>query len=96
MLTMDVVLVAKLAGALLVFALGVWVGLGMPGVKHSRESREWRSGARLRATWMNRLFFSAAKAPRRFDAGRLIAPKGEAPEPPGDGEAKKPVVRFRR
>jgi hypothetical protein len=70
----DPVLIGKLAGAVLVFALGIWIGLGMPGARRPKESREWRPADRLRATWINRVFFRMDRAPRRFDTDRLIVP----------------------
>lgn len=94
----DLVMMAMAAGAVLVFALGIWIGLGMPGARRSKEARVWRSADRLRATWMNRVFFGTGTAPRRFDASRLLAPKGGRTEEPGDseGKPKDEVVRFRR
>lgn len=96
----DPVLIAKLAGAVLVFALGIWIGLGMPGARRPKESREWRPADRLRATWINRVFFRMDREPRRFDTDRLIVP---GKRPGGDrpaGSAEKPksrpdVVRLR-
>lgn len=74
----DPVLIAKIAGAVVVFALGIWIGLGMPGAKRPAERREWRPEDRLRATWINRVFFRMDRAPRRFDAGRIIVPRKES------------------
>lgn len=97
----DPVLIAKIAGAVVVFALGIWIGLGMPGAKRPKRARDWQPADRLRATWINRVFFRMDRAPRRFDADRLIVPgkgsdgdrrqesSGEAPEPSD-------VVRLRR
>ena len=97
----DPVLIAKLAGALVVFALGIWIGLGMPGAKRpSQTNREWRPADRLRATWINRVFFRMDRAPRRFDADRIIVPgKGPTASEGGqdkDGEDSSDVVRLRR
>jgi hypothetical protein len=97
----DPVLVAKIAGAVVVFALGIWIGLGMPGAKRPKHTRDWRPADRLRATWINRVFFRMDRAPRRFDADRLIVPgkrSGESrqQEPSGDAEESSDVVRLRR
>lgn len=96
----DPVLIAKLAGAVVVFALGIWIGLGMPGARRPKESREWRPADRLRATWINRVFFRMDRAPRRFDTDRLIVPGKRAGEgrPADSGEKPKSspeVVRLR-
>jgi hypothetical protein len=96
----DPVLVGKLMGAVVAFALGVWIGLGMPGVGRSARPRGWHPTDRLRATWINRAFFRMDQAPRRFDASRLIVPKsasGDSGRPPG-GEAaeSEEAVRLRR
>ena len=83
---MDYVLTLKLAGAAFALALGVWIGFGAPGLKRSRgQTREWRSSERLRATWINRVFFKAASPARRFDASRLIIPDDEPEAPSSDG-----------
>ncbi len=97
---MDAVLVLKIGGAALTFALGIWIGLGMPGLKRSKRSREWQSSDRLRATWINRLFFRMEHSERRFGSG-LITPgdkPGEAGEERGeaDSEDSSGVVRLRR
>jgi hypothetical protein len=97
----DPVLIAKLAGAVVVFALGIWIGLGMPGAKRPKQTRNWQPADRLRATWINRVFFRMDRAPRRFDADRLIVPsKGSSAsrrQDPGE-EVQEPsdVVRLRR
>jgi hypothetical protein len=96
----DPVLIAKLAGAVLVFVLGIWIGLGMPGARRPKESRDWRAADRLRATWINRVFFRMDRAPRRFDTNRLIVPdknSGEnGPEGQDEGVKRPPeVVRLR-
>lgn len=97
----DPVLIAKLAGALIVFALGIWIGLGMPGVKRRSQTREWRPADRLRATWINRVFFRMDRAPRRFDADRIIIPgkvgtAGEEGQENEGSEESSDVVRLRR
>lgn len=97
----DPVLIAKLAGALVVFALGIWIGLGMPGAKRPSRTREWRPADRLRATWINRVFFRMDREPRRFDADRIIVPgKGPTAAEEGrdseDSEESSDVVRLRR
>jgi hypothetical protein len=74
----DPVLIAKLAGAVVVFVLGIWIGLGMPGLKRRSETKSWRAADRYRATWINRMFFKMDNAPRRFDSSRLILPKDNA------------------
>jgi hypothetical protein len=97
----DPVLIAKLAGALVVFALGIWIGLGMPGAKRPSQTREWRPADRLRATWINRVFFRMDREPRRFDADRIIVP-GKSPTAADGGqendgsEESSDVVRLRR
>lgn len=100
---MDVELVLKLIGAVLTFAFGIWIGLGMPGL-HRRSTTQpssWRAADRLGRTWINRLFFRMDSPPRRFDTGRLVVPKGGGS--PGSDEAPKnekregrEMVRLRR
>jgi hypothetical protein len=97
---MDAVLLLKIAGAALTFALGIWIGLGMPGLKRSKPLREWQSSDRLRATWLNRVFFRMDRSERRFGSG-LITPgdkPGEGGEGEQDGESEEPpdIVRLRR
>ncbi|UCC84528.1 MAG: hypothetical protein JSW46_06270 [Gemmatimonadota bacterium] len=97
---MDAVLLLKIAGAAVTFALGVWIGLGMPGLKRSKPSREWQSSDRLRATWINRVFFRSERSERRFGSG-LITPGekedgGGGGQPDGDSEEPSDVVRLRR
>lgn len=94
----DPVLVLKIIGAVAAFAIGLWVGFGMPGVGRPRESREWRSSDRLSATWINRVFFTGTRAPRRFDGSRLVAP-GPRSQPEADAEDEEEraeVIRLRR
>ncbi|HSG82866.1 MAG TPA: hypothetical protein VLC48_11475 [Gemmatimonadota bacterium] len=90
---MDLILIAKIAGAILVFGLGIWIGLGMPGTKGPKKPRDWHASDRLRATWINRMFFRAGSPSRGWDTGRLIVPKegGEEGE-----EEKRPIVRLGR
>jgi hypothetical protein len=94
----DLEFYLKLAGAVLTFLLGIWIGLGAPGIRHRVQPRAWDARDRLRATWLNRIF--SGEAPRRFDAGRLIVPKekGEGKGPGGGegGPKERPVVRLRR
>ena len=97
----DPVLIAKIAGAVVVFALGIWIGLGMPGAKRPRQTRDWRPADRLRATWINRVFFRMDREPRRFDTDRLIVPgKGSGEnsqqESTEGAEDVSDVVRLRR
>jgi hypothetical protein len=97
----DPVLIAKLAGAVLAFALGIWIGLGTPGMRRSSQSRPWHPSDRLRATWINRLFFRTDRPQRRFGLGRLIAPSDKSPAPTDEGgeeeaEDTRGVVRLRR
>jgi len=97
----DPVLIAKIAGAVVVFALGIWIGLGMPGAKRPKQTRGWHPADRLRATWINRVFFRMDRAPRRFDTDRLIVPgksSGENPQQGSTGgvEESSDVVRLRR
>lgn len=72
------IFLAKIVGAVLVFALGIWIGLGMPGLGHREERRAGRLSGRLHGTWLNRLFFGMSSPPRRFDASRLVVPKAPA------------------
>lgn len=97
----DPVLIAKLAGAVLAFALGIWIGLGTPGVRRSSGSRPWHPNDRLRATWINRVFFRMDRPQRRFGSGRLIAPSEEAPAQTDESgeeaaEDARGIVRLRR
>jgi len=90
---MDFILIAKIAGAVLVFALGIWIGLGMRGARGRKRPREWHSEDRLRATWINRMFFRAGSPSRGWDSGRILVPKKEGE----DGEKeKRPIVRLGR
>jgi len=83
---MDYVLTLKLAGAAVALALGIWIGFGTPGLKRPRgQAREWRSADRLRATWINRVFFKMEGPAHRFDASRLIIPDDEPEVPSSDG-----------
>ena len=98
---MDTVLLLKIAGAALAFAFGIWIGLGMPGLKkRSKRSREWQSSDRLHATWINRVFFRMESTERRFGSG-LITP-GDKPDGAGEGqqeadpEDSSGAVRLRR
>ncbi len=95
---MDYVLALKLAGAAFAFALGIWIGFGAPGLRRKGgQAREWRAADRLRATWINRVFFKMERPARRFDASRLIIPDDEPEEPSengGDDEGR--VVHLRR
>jgi hypothetical protein len=95
---MDYVLALKLAGAALAFALGIWIGFGAPGLRRKHgQAREWRAADRLRATWINRVFFKMERPPRRFDASRLIVPDDESEaESTGELEDEDTVVRLRR
>lgn len=94
---MDIILIAKLAGAVFALVLGLWIGLGTPGVKHKREPKDWETSERLRATWINRMFFRMERPSRGFDSGRLIAPKEAAGGEEADGgDERDPVVRLRR
>ncbi|MGD2151676.1 MAG: hypothetical protein PVG79_00320 [Gemmatimonadales bacterium] len=97
---MDIVLLLKIAGAAATFAFGIWIGLGMPGLRRSRRPREWQSADRLRATWINRLFFRMERSDRRFGSG-LITPgdkAGATDDERGQGERAESsdVVRLRR
>ncbi len=88
--------VAMVAGAVLTFAIGIWIGLGRPGMKDSVQQRPWRSEDRLQATWINRVFFRMDRRPRRFDAGRLVVPKSESDKAKDEEEGSSGVVRLRR
>jgi hypothetical protein len=96
----DLIFVAKLAGAAAVFVLGLWIGLGMPGLKRRAKSRGWHASDRLRATWINRVFFRMDNTPRRFDASRLVFPAdvggAESDTPAQDEEETGGVVHLRR
>jgi hypothetical protein len=92
-MTIDIVLIAKIAGAVLVFVLGLWIGLGMPGTGRPKKPRAWQASDRLRATWINRMFFRGGPPSRGWDTGRLLVPKKEGEE---SEEEKHPVVRLRR
>lgn len=93
----DTLLIVKLAGAAIVFVLGIWIGLGMPGVKERpTQRRDWRPADRFRATWINRVFFRMDQAPRRFDTGRLIVPRSESDPPEENADESDGIVRLRR
>lgn len=97
---MDAVLLLKIAGAALTFALGIWIGLGTPGLRRSKPPREWQSSDRLRATWINRVFFRMERSERRFGSG-LITPgdkpgEGSAGQREDESEESSDVVRLRR
>jgi len=96
---MDVTLILKLAGALLALIAGIWIGLGMPGLRSAPPPpSRGRPIERLNATWMNRVFFKMSARPRRFDAGRLTAPpgKGQKGADAEDEAADKPEDRIVR
>jgi hypothetical protein len=82
----DPVLLLKIVGAVLALALGIWIGLGMPGKKRPKRPRDWRAEDRLRATWLNRAFFRMERPQRRFGLD-LITPGGGT----GDGEEEEEV-----
>lgn len=93
----KLLLVAMIAGAVLTFALGIWIGLGRPGMKDTVQQRPWRADERLGATWINRVFFRMDRRPRRFDAGRLVVPKSGSDKAHKDKEEESSgVVRLRR
>ncbi len=93
----KLLIVAMIAGAILTFAIGIWIGLGRPGMKDSVQQRPWRSEERLSATWINRVFFRMDRRPRRFDASRLVVPKGKPDDAQKKAEEEDPgVVRLRR
>lgn len=94
----GVLVVAMIAGAVLTFAIGIWIGLGRPGMKDSVQQRPWRSEDRLRATWINRVFFRMDQRPRRFDTRRLVVPKKKPDEveTTSEEEENSGVVRLRR
>lgn len=82
---MDLILWLKVSGALLAFVGGIWLGLGLPGLK--RGGKEGEIGGRrwtLERTWMNRLMRGRLDRPRRFSTRRLIRP-GEKGEPTRQG-----------
>lgn len=94
----GVLVVAMIAGAVLTFAIGIWIGLGRPGMKDTVQQRPWRSEDRLRATWINRVFFRMDRRPRRFDTSRLVVPKSKPDDVQKTSEEKEDsgVVRLRR
>ncbi len=94
----DARLALMVAGAVLAFALGIWIGLGQPGLKRRAEPRPWHSADRFRATWINRLFFRMDTRPRRFDASRLVVPKSRSAEDSREEEEQETpdIVRLRR
>ncbi len=107
---MDPTTLLKIAGALLAFALGIWIGLGTPGLRRRTAAGNWRASDRLRATWINRMFFRMESPPRRFGTD-LIAPgdrrdkSGQATESEagagegvggGEGGETPSLVRLRR
>lgn len=91
---MDTILGLKIIGAILVFALGIWIGIGTPGARRPARRKEWDAVDRLRATWINRVFFRGADTSRGWDTGRFLAPKDEGE--PKDEERSAPEVRLRR
>ena len=96
----DPVFIAKIAGAVLALAAGVWIGLGMPGLKDEPRPSHGRPINRLNATWMNRMFFKMSARTRRLDAGRLVAPgrdgRKSAQEEEADEDADRPEERIVR
>ncbi len=92
----KLLLVAMIAGAVLTFAIGIWIGLGRPGMKDTVQQRPWRSEDRLQATWINRVFFRMDRRPRRFDTGRLVVPKRGSDKNEDKEEDGSNVVRLRR
>lgn len=92
----KLLIVAMIAGAVLTFAIGIWIGLGRPGMRDTVQQRPWRSEDRLQATWINRVFFRMDRRPRRFDAGRLVVPKSDSEEEEDKEGQSSGVVRLRR
>lgn len=85
---MDMILFLKALGAVLAFAGGIWIGLGLPGL--NSDGREGDVGGRrwtLDRTWMNRLMRSRLDRPRRFSSGRLIRPGQDKKVPKGESSA---------
>ncbi len=75
----------KVVGAVLAFAAGIWIGLGMPGWRKDDEARRRSTSDRLNATWMNRMFFKLPERPRRFgEGGFTTPPEGDARDGFGD------------
>jgi hypothetical protein len=103
MQSLDIDVMLKLLGAGLAFVVGIWIGLGLPGLKDRHEPRRGRPLSYLHGTWLNRLFFGMPRPPRRFDSTRLLDPRKRARERAeregsSDGkkeQGRKPVVRFR-
>jgi len=98
-MTNDPVLIAKIVGAALAFALGIWIGFGAPGLKRKHRAREWRGADRLRATWINRVFFRMERPARGFDADRLIVPddgRGARSDETVEDEGEDGVVQLHR
>jgi hypothetical protein len=88
---MDLILIAKIAGAVFVFVLGIWIGFGMRGVRGPKKPKEWHADDRLRATWINRTFFRAGPPSRGWDTDRLVVPKKD-----DEDEEKRPIVKLGR
>lgn len=93
-------LILKLAGAALALVVGVWIGLGLPGLKSRDEVPRGRPSRYLHGTWLNRVFFGMPRPPRRFDSSRLLAPKRREEKGREDSEGDEdeegaPIVRLR-
>ncbi len=83
---MTAVVFWKIAGAVAAFGFGIWIGMGLPGVKKGQPKPGQR--ATLDRTWMNRLMRGRMATPRRFSTGRLVAPaKRPVPATAGPAEA---------
>jgi hypothetical protein len=98
----DPVFIAKIVGAVLAFAAGIWIGLGTPGLDRPTPSGSGRPIDRLNATWINRAFFKMAARPRRFDIGRIVPPGQKPSSATGRDESlagdkhEERVVRLRK
>lgn len=69
---MTLSLAVWIVGGLLALAVGIWAGLGYPGLYDRYDpgpSRRDRMG-----TWMNRWIYGGPR-PRRFSTRHLIVPK---------------------
>ena len=63
----------------------------MRGARGPKRAKAWHAADRLRATWINRMFFRAGSPARGWDTDRLIVPKKDSEE-----KEKRPIVRLGR
>ena len=72
--------------------VGIWIGFGMRGARGPKRAKAWHATDRLRATWINRMFFRGGPPSRGWDTDRLLVRKKEE----GEQEEKRPIVRLGR